>query len=63
LSEVNADTDIPAHYSGSICSAPYELLPEACMLLLQNESQRHYLQEMGHKIFSSFPMSGFLPIR
>lgn len=63
LSEVNVDTDIPAHYHGSICSAPYELLPEACMRLLQNEPQRRYLEEMGNKIFSRFPMSGFLPIR
>ena len=63
LSEVNADTELPSHFAGAICSAPYDLIPEACMRLLQNEPQRRYLEEMGHKIFSRSPMSGFLPIR
>lgn len=63
LSEVNADTDIPAHYSGTICSAPYELIPEACLRLLQNEAHRRYLEDLGHKIFSRSPLSGFLPVQ
>jgi hypothetical protein len=63
LSEVNADTDLPAHYVGAICSAPYELIPEVSMRLLQNEPQRRYMEEMGHKIFLCSPMSGFLPIK
>lgn len=63
LSEVNVDTELPAHFAGAICSAPYELIPEACMRLLQNEPQRRYFEEMGYKIFSRSPMSGFLPIQ
>jgi len=63
LSEVNADTEIPAHYIGAICAAPYELLPEACLQLLQNESHRRYLEEVGHKIFARFPLSAALPLQ
>jgi hypothetical protein len=63
LSEVNPDTDLPAHYAGAICSAPYELIPEACVRLLQNEPHRRYLEEVGNKIFLRSPMSGFLPVK
>jgi hypothetical protein len=63
LSEVNADTDLPVHYAGAICSAPYELIPEICIRLLQNEPHRRYLEEVGHKIFLRSPMSSLLPIK
>jgi hypothetical protein len=60
VSEVNANTDIPGHYVGSVCAAPYELIPKVCRQLLENESQRHYFEEIGNKIFTQFPQSQFI---
>jgi hypothetical protein len=62
VSEVNANTDIPAHYAGSVCATPYDLIPEVCRELLANEPQRYYFEDMGHKIFAQSPQKSFLDL-
>lgn len=62
VSEVGASTDVPGHYVGSVCAAPYELICEVCRHLLGDETQRRYFEEMGAQIFSKAPQSRFLPV-